>query len=149
MPEKRQEIWKCLWNEFEDKQNGIETTSRNGVWLPERIKWMETTHLYMESGHVNLFGGLIVNRVSVMNLSWFGLKTRINGSCSIVQLSGFWFRIYQLVCDSIMNIWIAFHMIYYLGAMLLFDCFLVVGCCCCVSCVVWFVWSVILLLVLW
>ena len=60
-------IWKCLWNEFEAKQNGIETTSRNGVWLPERIKWMETTHLYMESGHVNLFGGLIVNGISVMD----------------------------------------------------------------------------------
>ena len=58
-----------LWNEFGTKLNGIETTSRNGVWLPERIKWMETTHLYMESGHVNLFGGLIVDRISVMDLS--------------------------------------------------------------------------------
>ena len=58
-----------LWNELGAKLNGIETTSRNGVWLPEWIKWMETTHLYMESGHVSLFGGLIVNRISVMDLS--------------------------------------------------------------------------------
>ena len=59
MPVKRQEIWKCLWNEFETKLNGIETTSRNGVWLPERIKWIEMTHLQMELEFVNIFGGLI------------------------------------------------------------------------------------------
>ena len=76
----------------------------------------------------NLFCGDSNNLLSVDLVPLSAEIYFVYYSCSIVQLSGFWFRIHQLVYNNIMNIWIEFHLIYY---WVLYCCLivsLVVGC---------------------
>ena len=67
---------------------------------------------------LNLFCGDSNNLLSVDLVPLSAEIYLVNYSCSIVQLSGFLFRMCQLGYNNITNIAFAFNMICYLGAIL-------------------------------
>ena len=86
---------------------------------------------------LNLFCGDSNNLLSVDLVPLSTEIYLVNYSCSIVQLSGFLFRIYQLVYNYIMNIAFTFIGCICLVSYELVGCFpCLLDAVCCVSCVV-------------